>query len=388
MKKILSVLLAVVMVFSLGATAFAANVPADEKLTFNADGKFKIMMINDTQDVGFGVKKKMVNLVKAALDAEKPDLVVFVGDQLSDIYPFASKKDFKKALDYILAPLEERGIPFLVTMGNHDHDREGTMSEAEQYEVYNSYSMCLNTENGPEGDPFTCNKFIYGTDGTAKLNIYMMDTNRAADPNGGKGIHANQLAWYNETFEANKALNNGTALPSLLFQHIPCKEIYKLLQESTWDAEGSVYSTDLKKWFVLNPDLYESGTLGEVPCPEEFSKTTGQYEAWVANGDIIGAFFAHDHLNSFVGTTKDGIRMGYNSGAGFKAYGDKDNRSVRVFEIDENDVANYTTRLVTYGDVVGKLDFVINDLITLVWIQDILKFVYRNFGWVIDIFSK
>ena len=387
MKKLISIFLVCVMLFSISITTFAANKVSDnEKLSFNADGKFKIMMVNDTQDVGFGVKRKMVNLLNAALDAEKPDLVVFVGDQLSDVYPFAGKKDFKRALDNILAPLETRKIPFLVTMGNHDHDRESKMIESEQYEIYNSYSMCMNTENGPEGDPFTCSKLIYGTDGSAKFNIYMMDTNSGSIAPG-KGIHPEQLDWYNKTFKANKELN-GKVIPSLLFQHIPCKEIYYLLNESTWDTEGSVYSTDDNKWYCLNPDLYESGTLGESPCPEEFSRTTGQYQAWVENGDIMGAFFAHDHLNSFVGTTKDGIRMGYNSGAGFKAYGDTDKRSVRIFELDENDVENYTTRLVTYGDLIGKLDFVFNDLITLVWVTDIMRVIYKYFGWAINLFSK
>ena len=383
MKKAISILLSILTVFSLCTCAFAHDAGESEKLSFNEDGKFKIMMINDTQDVGVGVKKRMVKLINAALDSENPDLVVFVGDQLSDIYPFASKKDFKKAIDNIIAPLEERKIPFLVTMGNHDHDRESTMTEEEQYEVYNSYSMCLNTENGPEGDPFTCSKFIYGTDGAPKLNIYMMDTNRGQDPLGA-GIHANQLQWYNETYESNKAIT-GEIIPSLLFQHIAVNEIYNLFLESSWENEEAVYSTGTKKWYIMNPDLYEGGTLGEAPAS---GGTPDQYNAWLANGDIIGAFFAHDHLNSFVGTTTDGIRLGYNAGAGFKAYGDTDKRSVRIFEIDENDVASYTTRLVTYGDIVEKLDFVFNDLITLVWIQDIVRFYNKCLSFVTGIFGK
>lgn len=384
MKKIISVLLCAVIVFSLYVPAYAADKKAGGELSFNEDGKFKIMMINDTQDVGFHVNGKMLKFLNAALDAEKPDLVVFVGDQLSDVYPFATKKDFKRALNSILSPLEERNVPFLVTLGNHDHDREDTMSEAEQYEIYASFSTCMNTGNGPEGDPFTCSRLIYGTDGTPKLNIYMVDSNSDSTVYG-KGINPEELAWYNSTFKANRE-SNGSVIPSLLFQHVPCREIYSLLCESTWDTEGSVYRLGDKKWFSLNPDYYESGTIGETPNPE--SHITGEYDAWVANGDVIGAFFGHDHINTFVGTTPEGIRMGYNGGAGFRSYGDGDKRCVRIFELDENNVKNYGTRLVTYADVVGRLDFAFGDLITLTWVTGIMKFVNRRFGPAAELFSK
>lgn len=388
MKKILSIIMSVVMVLTLSVCAFAAYAPEDEKLSFNSDGKFKIMMINDTQDVGKGNDERTVNFINAALDAEKPDLVVFVGDQLSDMYPNASKADFELALNHILQPLEDRGIPFLATLGNHDHDREATLVEDEQYEIYNSYSMCLNGDNGT--DHFTFNTPVYGTDGQMKFNIYMMDTNNKAPEGGYAGITADQLAWYNETFAALKAENGGEAVPSLLFQHVPVKEIYSLLKECKWSADGAIYSRRDTKWYTLNQDLMveEGGKLGEAPCSENFDVITGQYQAWLENGDIMGAFFAHDHVNNFVGVNEDGIKMGYNGGTGFRAYGNGDQRSVRVFELDENDVTNYETRLVTYADVVGPLKLVNSDVLTPAWLTRIMKVIYACFGWIIDIFHK
>lgn len=388
MKKILSIIMSVVMVLTLSVCVFAAYAPEDEKLSFNSDGKFKIMMINDTQDVGKGNDERTVNFINAALDAEKPDLVVFVGDQLSDMYPNASKADFELSLKHILQPLEDRGIPFLATLGNHDHDREATVVEDEQYEIYNSYSMCFNGENG--ADHFTFNTPVYGTDGQMKFNIYMMDTNNKAPKGGYAGITAEQLAWYNETSAALKAENGGEAMPSLVFQHVPVKEIYSLMKECKWNAGGAIYSRRDSKWYTLNQDLMveEGGKLGEAPCSENFDVITGQYQAWLENGDIMGAFFAHDHVNNFVGVNEDGIKMGYNGGTGFRAYGNGDQRSVRVFELDENDVTNYQTRLVTYAEVVGSLKLVNSDVLTPAWLTRIMKVIYACIGWIIDIFHK
>ena len=66
-------------------------------LQFSEDGKFKIMQVNDTQDK-HKMNKKTVKFLKAALEAEKPDLVVIAGDMLADFYPFASKEKLEKAL--------------------------------------------------------------------------------------------------------------------------------------------------------------------------------------------------------------------------------------------------------------------------------------------------
>ena len=102
----------------------------------------------------------------------------------------------------------------------------------------------------------------------------------------------------------------------------------------------------------------------------------------------MGAFFAHDHVNNFVGVNEDGIKMGYNGGTGFRAYGNGDQRSVRVFELDENDVTNYQTRLVTYAEVVGSLKLVNSDVLTPAWLTRIMKVIYACIGWIIDIFHK
>lgn len=382
MKKVLCVLLSLVLVLS---CAFIVTAAEEEKtLKFNEDGSFKIMQINDTQDVGDGGNEKMIKFIEAALDKEQPDLVVFVGDQLADFYPFATKEDMTKSIERILVPLEERGIPFLMTLGNHDHDKLDKLSVEEQYAVYASFESCYATGNGTDG--FTYNVPVFSSDGEEiAFNIYMMNTHNKAESGGYAGVNADQVDWYKETAAALKAENGGEAVPSMLFQHIPPKEIYTLLEECSWNDEGAIYSRRDSKWYKLDENEAE-GYLGEAPCSEDFDNITGQYEAWLECGDIMGAFFAHDHVNTFVGVNEDGIKMGYNGGTGFRAYGLGDDRSVRIFEYNENDVENYETRILTYADVTGEeVPVVVVDLFTPALLTSLMKVVYFFFGWMIEL---
>lgn len=365
-------------------TPAIAETPVEETLqktlSFRADGTFKIMQINDTQDVG-NCNKKLIEFLNAALDLEQPDLVVFNGDQLSDVYPAPSLADYTKAIANIVEPLQARGIPFLVTLGNHDHDRAATVDEAGQYAIYAAYENCYAVDNGP--DPFTYNVPVMTSDGSGiAFNIYMMDTNnKDASGSNYTGITADQLAWYNSRSAELRAGNDGVPVLSLLFQHVPVKEIYSLLRECDYSEDGAVYSRRDKKWYVVD-ETKATGTMGEAPCSEAFETITGQYEAWLANGDIMGAFFAHDHVNNFVGTTDDGIYMGYNGGTGFRSYGNGDQRSVRIFELHEDDVENYTTRLLTYADATGNsLAYgTVSDVISPAILTTIMKTVYSIFS--------
>ncbi len=384
MKKLLSVLLALTMVLSL--VAFAGAAETEKVLRFNEDGTFKIMQINDTQDVGKGVNEKMVKFIEAALDKEQPDLVVFVGDQLSDAYPFGTKEDMIIAVDNIIAPLEERGIPFLVTLGNHDHDHFDVFSKADQFAAYSSYDNCYNPTDG--WDEFTVNAPILTSDGeNIAMNVFMMNTHNKAETGGYSGVVAGQNDWYKQISADLRAANGGENVPSMLFQHIPPKEIYNLFRECEWNEDGAIFSRRDNKWYKLDENKAQ-GDVGEAPCSEDFDNITGQYQSWLEEDNIMGAFFAHDHVNNYVGTTDDGIVMGYNGGTGFRAYGVGDKRTVRVFEFNENDVENYETRLVTYAEATGEeIPVVIVDLFSPALLTDLMKVVYFMFGWLIKMFG-
>lgn len=383
MKKVLCIFLTLVMMFSCVAVSAAAE--NDKTLKFNEDGTFKILQINDTQDVGKGVDKRTIAFIEAALDLEQPDLVVFVGDQLSDAYPFGTKEDMTLALQNIVEPLAQRNIPFLVTLGNHDHDHLEIISKQEQRAVYSSYENCYMPEEG--WDEFTVNVPVLSSDGNdIAMSVFMMNTHNKAESGGYSGVVAQQNTWFENVSADLREANGGENVPSMVFQHIPPKEIYKLLKECDYNEDGAIYSRRDEIWYVLDEDKAE-GILGEAPCSEDFDNITGQYESWLKTGNVMGAFFGHDHVNNFVGTTEDGIVMGYNGGTGFKAYGSGDERSVRVFEFNENDVENYTTRIVTYKEATGdEISSVFVDFFTPALLNPLMKVIYFLFGWLIKMF--
>ena len=109
------------------------------------------------------------------------------------------------------------------------------------------------------------------------------------------------------------------------------------------------------KYYVLDENadwIGDRNVMRETPASEHPSITTGQYEAWVEQGDIIGAYFGHDHVNTFVGRTEDGIVLGYNGGFGFATYGDPGERYARIYDFDADDVENYTQQTIYYTQTV------------------------------------
>lgn len=348
-KKGLSILLALIMLFSLTVLSASAE---DKKLTFDENGRFRILQINDFQDRD-NANPKSLAFLNAVLDEYKPDLVVLVGDQLNDYFPDVTAERIKAAITKQVQPIEDRGIPFIFTFGNHDRDYISVLSMEEQAAFYREFSCCYANTDGV--DCGTYNTVIYGKDGTTPcLNIYMMDTHGVG---GDKGVNAEQVDWYISTGNALREMNGGEVVPSLLFQHIPVKDIYKLLKAVPADTPGALKSKFTSDYHILDENaewIGDRNIMRESPGCENPEKITGQYEAWVQQGDIIGAYFAHDHVNTFVGKTADGIVLGYNGGFGFATYGDPGERYARIYDFNEGDIENYTQQTLYYTECVKE----------------------------------
>ena len=79
MKKIISVIFAVIFVFSL---CICANAESRE-LKFGSDGKFTILQISDPQD-DHNPAYDLVEFLKLSVDETNPDLIIFTGDIVED----------------------------------------------------------------------------------------------------------------------------------------------------------------------------------------------------------------------------------------------------------------------------------------------------------------
>lgn len=330
--------------------------PAMQKsLKVNDDGKFKIMIISDIQDSITPVNQTVM-LMEAALDAEKPDLVVLGGDNIFGMAPmlFLSKENAKSAIDNLLKPIEDRNIPFCVVMGNHD--AEGALSTYEQMERYMAHPLCL----AEVGDvPIGVGNYhlaVENQEGRPLFGLWFLDSGNLASKEEGGGyayVSDEQIHWYEELSSELRRANEGKPLPSLLFQHIPVPEIYDVLMPVSKDTIGAIrgQSSHRDQYFVANSEYVKNGTFDEGPCPPDINN--GQFASWQKQGDIMAAFFGHDHRNDFLATWQ-GIDLVYTPGVGFYSYGNGYKHGVRIVELDETKPDTYATRMVYYSDVLTE----------------------------------
>lgn len=322
-------------------------------LRFNSDHKFKIMQIADTQEIP-AVSPDTLSLINNALDREKPDLVIFTGDQIKG-YSKKFKKDpaiIEGTIDTLVEPIAKRNIPFMVTYGNHD--AQCGVDNRGQYKFYAKYDNFISGDLRNADDVGTADIQIYSsTEDKPVFELYIIDPHgKAKDGAGYAPVDKKQIEWYVSRREQLKA-ENGDYLPSLVFQHIPVPEFFDVIKKVPKGTKGAVpaYGEHENEYFVLNDEtIAEGGFMLESPASPDAN--TGEFEAMSEKGDVLGIYVGHDHNNSFVVKYK-GVDLGYTQGAGFNVYGPGENRGVRIFELDETAPREYKTYTATFKELCG-----------------------------------
>lgn len=322
-------------------------------LRFNSDHKFKIMQIADTQEIP-AVSPDTLSLINNALDREKPDLVIFTGDQIKG-YSKKFKKDpaiIESTIDILVEPIAKRNIPFMVTYGNHD--AQCGVDNRGQYKFYAKYDNFISGDLRNSDDVGTADIQIYSsTEDKPMFELYIIDSHgKAKDGTGYAPVDKKQIEWYVSRREQLKA-ENGDYLPSLVFQHIPVPEFFDVIKKVPKGTKGAVpaYGAHENEYFVLNDEtIAEGGFMLESPASPDVN--TGEFEAMSEKGDVLGIYVGHDHNNSFVVKYK-GVDLGYTQGAGFNVYGPGENRGVRIFELDETAPREYKTHTATFKELCG-----------------------------------
>lgn len=318
-----------------------------KQIKFN-NGHLKVLQISDLQDNRFTCVDTL-RFMEAAVKSIKPDLIVFTGDQLDvvDLWGKGEKcrKNVEKAINRLFSVFESFNIPFVLTFGNHD--RETGLPNDEQAKIYAKMKNCICFDDVNDGRPdaATFNVPILSSDGSCTaMNIYVVDTGTKINGVYG-GVRKEQLEWLDKTSREVNA-------DSIVFQHIPVDEIYELLEKVTKGTKGAepAYGNRKGEFYKRRDDIKFMGAYGETPAA--LPRECGEFEQLKKQGDVFAVYCGHDHYDSFIGTV-DGIDLGYCPGAGYNTYGIRQ-REVRVFEFDENDVKNYKTYTVSYGDVCDK----------------------------------
>ncbi len=323
-------------------------------LKFNENGKFKILVITDLHERQANGNREILKktedsllLTEAAVKALSPDLVVFNGDNALDF----EQEDLQKTVKAITKPIRERNIPFTMVLGNHEHDKEQLPPKL-TVKTFSAYDECLVREDKPELSGYA-NHYIAlkGKSNKTKCLLFFIDSGAThstlPEIGGYDWVHNDRLEWFEEVANNFREKNGGENVPSLVFQHMPVTEIYKLLKE----VKGSEAAQGIKghsifsgKHYVLKENV--KGFLGEAPCPPDYNN--GEFDVWKKCG-VKGAFFGHDHKNDFEGYV-DGILLAQCKGSGFNGYTDGIKTGVKLITLDEKNISEIKTKDYYFSD--------------------------------------
>ncbi|MGJ7923078.1 metallophosphoesterase family protein [Neobacillus sp. LXY-4] len=313
----------------------------DKWLQIKPDGKFKIVQFNDTQDDEH-IDRRTVQLMENVLDTEKPDFVVLNGDNITG--GCDTPIEMKQAIHNVAQPMEQRGIKWAITFGNHDEDStsKSGLNEEDLLEIYMSYKYNMNKPGVKDitgtGNMNLVIKNSKGTD--AAFNLWLLDSGRYAPQQiAGQDfagyptwdwLRLNQVSWY---YETSKKLEQqwGHKVPSLVFIHIPLWE-HRYMWFGSVDGRTDAHHANA----LIKHNI--TGERNEEECPGPIN--SGMFSAMLERGDVKGVFCGHDHVNTYVGNYY-GILLGYSGSTGFGTYGlpgaERNRlRGARVFNLDEN----------------------------------------------------
>lgn len=325
----------------------------NEPLRFK-DGKFKIMLLGDLHDCydmkNDNAAEKMddtLALIGKAVKELKPDLVIYMGDNARA----STEYEMRAVISRITYPVSVSDTPFDLVFGNHD--RECEVDLPTQLKLYREHENCyaFNADDDLSGYG-NHNLVIKSGDGEKDIfNLWFIDSHNLYSDRSKSyydAVHEDQIEWYKKTAKELADKNGGKVLPSLLFQHIPVPEEYELLREAKpYEKLDSVqgHKTYSDKYYMLKPEV--EGYLGEGPAVPDFN--SGEFAAWKETGDVLGAFFGHDHMNDFAGYV-DGILLAQCKTAGFRVYTDGCRSGVRLITLEENNPENVQTRMYHFKD--------------------------------------
>lgn len=345
MKKVLSLVMAVIMLFSCAVFASAQD---NIQLQFDENGKFKILVLADIQS-GYPVGEALKAYIAEALDETEPNLVIFLGDNIMGAED-GTEESYLKGYDEVLPILEEREIPFTLVFGNHDYESAPDSLKDHVLEIYQSYNGCLAYDAEPSLHGCgTHNLPILDSKGEKTVfNLWLFDSgDYAYDENGDKHgydcVRADQIEWYKNKSNELKTANGGQAVPSLAFQHIVTQEVTQKLMVSLpfqiEDDNGKHFddgteATRLQKFFAF------SGFVDGLP--RSSLQNEGQWDAFVEQGDVLACFFGHDHKNNCK-TTVDGVDAIIVPSASFKAGHSFFDQGATLITLNEKNLSKYKT---------------------------------------------
>ncbi len=309
--------------------ALACRIP----LKLREDGTFRVICASDfhaPDDRRWSPRLRAG--VQTLVDVIEPDLFFNAGDFASHGSVGSDEKMHEYLAD-VMAPCEEKNIPWAHVPGNHD----GRFEEGLKLSIFQSFPHCISERGLDELDGYGTYMIpVWPADGHTEdgpafviwafdshSGAYWYSADRGLTPpctlpnmpvrfNGSDGVHFNQCAWYWDlSCEMEKIY--GRKIPGIMFMHTPLQE--NLL-------------------VTTNPNECEmTGSTEEASAPGAVN--TGLLAAVYERGDVRVVCAGHDHINSYFGKYM-GIVLCEDGSLGYDVYGDDYTRGGHLFTFDAN----------------------------------------------------
>ena len=295
---------------------------------FTTDDDFKVMHLTDIH-IGGGflsktVDEKALNAVATMITKEKPDLVIATGDIAFPVpYSAGTFNNYSGAKAFANL-MENLGVYWSVTFGNHDAESFSYFDREAVAEFYKNeeYEYCL-FQSGPEDVYGYGNHVIEvkNSDGIITQAMIMIDSLSYIDSSiissitwQYDNIHSDQVQWYvseiNRMNAENKKINpDAETVKSLAFFHIPLVEM------------GDGWSEFTQNGFKDTDDFkYVEGIIGETG--KRVYSGVGEdelFEKMLELDSTKAMFNGHDHYNNVTFEYK-GILFSYGYSIDYFAY--------------------------------------------------------------------
>lgn len=266
----------------------------------NSGGDFKVIMFTDTHICGKKDKDIMcVEFIIKNITEQKPDLVIFAGDNISGGFTEKKATEFAELM-------ENLGIYWAAVLGNHEGEGFMAISREENVNIFSSYDYCLMRQGKEDVDGngnYTVT--ILNSDDSVKEVFFLMDsgsymTEETKDKYGvtddGEvydGVKESQVQWYKDKHDALEAEHG--KFKSVTVVHIP-----------PYQAEGNYENVS-----------FAYGEKREGVCESGFD--SGLFDAIKEKGSTQAVYFGHDHVNDF-GYEYEGILLSYIQSSGYSSY--------------------------------------------------------------------
>ena len=280
--------------------------------------KLQVMQIADLQEIP-AISPDTLKLMNAALDREKPDLVVFTGDQIKGYgITFRGgdrKKKVEDTLHRLLEPVVRRNIPFAPLFGNHDGRWAALTRSRCRFISVMSNALAWTTRHYPAVAPMICpfiptmgKKFFL----TFISSIHTVARRVAAM----RRLIRSRLNGIAQRVTASRRKTTASRFPPLYSSTSPCQSITTCFYRCRTKTPGAVraYRTHKNESYILNPDMVDAGGfMRESPAIPDIN--TGEFDAIAEKGDVMAMFVGHDHINSFVGHYQTSISYTHQAAA-------------------------------------------------------------------------